>query len=62
MKIESAIEVLSEILGSREEVVAVISEMLVSGCDFTQKQRDRISEEMERNVRDQKAGEKGGSR
>ena len=29
MKIESAIEVLSEILGSRDEVIAVISEMLI---------------------------------
>lgn len=28
MKIESAIQVLSQILGSRDEVVAVISEML----------------------------------
>jgi hypothetical protein len=39
MKIESAIEILSEILGSREEVVAVISEMLISDCDFTEKQK-----------------------
>jgi hypothetical protein len=48
MKIECAIQVLSEILGSREEVIAVISEMLVSDCDFTEKQRMEILGEIKR--------------
>jgi hypothetical protein len=48
MKIESAIEVLAQILGSRDEVIAVISEMLISDCDFTEKQRMEILGEIKR--------------
>jgi hypothetical protein len=48
IKIESAIDILSEILGSREEVIAVISTMLVEDCEFTQKQRDEILEGIKR--------------
>ena len=39
MKIESAIEILTELLGSQEEVIATLSEMLVADCEFTEKQR-----------------------
>jgi hypothetical protein len=48
MKIESAIEILSEILGSREEVLATLSEMIVSDCDFTPEQRKEIFEEIQK--------------
>ena len=48
MKIESAIEILKELLGSREEVVATLSEMLVGDCEFTEKQRREIFEEIKR--------------
>ena len=48
MKIESAIEVLTELLGSREEVLATLSEMLVADCEFTEKQRREIFEEIKR--------------
>lgn len=48
MKIESAIEVLSEILGSREGVLAVISEMLVSDCNFTPEQQKEIFKEIQK--------------
>jgi hypothetical protein len=44
MKIESAIEILTELLGSREEVLATLSEMLVADCNFTEKQRREIFE------------------
>jgi hypothetical protein len=48
MKIESAIEILTELLGSREEVHATLSEMLVADCEFTEKQRREIFEEIKR--------------
>jgi replicative DNA helicase len=48
MKIESAIEVLSEILGSREEVIATILEMIVSDCDFPPEQRKEIFREIQK--------------
>jgi lipid A disaccharide synthetase len=48
MKIESAIEVLSEILGSREEVIATLLEMIVSDCDFTPEQRKEIFKEIQK--------------
>ena len=48
MKIESAIEILTELLGSREEVLATLSEMLVADCNFTEKQRSEIFEEIRR--------------
>ena len=48
MKIESAIEILTELLGSREEVLATLSEMLVADCEFTEKQRREIFEEIKR--------------
>jgi hypothetical protein len=48
MKIESAIEILSEILGSREEVIAVISTMLLEDCPFSEKQRLEILEAIKR--------------
>jgi hypothetical protein len=48
MKIESAIEILSEILGSREEVIEVISTMLLEDCPFSEKQRREILEEIKR--------------
>ncbi|HEV2877075.1 MAG TPA: hypothetical protein VGW09_07355 [Nitrososphaeraceae archaeon] len=44
MKIESAIEILSEILGSREEVATMLSE----DCPFSEKQRWEILEEIKR--------------
>jgi hypothetical protein len=39
---------LSHFLGSREEVLATLSEMLVADCEFTEKQRREIFEEIKR--------------
>jgi replicative DNA helicase len=55
MKIESAIEVLSQILGSRDEVIAAIAEMLVADRDFTEKQREQIMEAIKKLHGDQES-------
>lgn len=44
VNIEQAIDILSEVLGSREEVLATLSEIIVADCDFTDKQRREIFE------------------
>ena len=44
VNIAQAIDILSEILGSREEVLATLSEIIVADCDFTEKQRREIFE------------------
>ena len=38
----------TELFGSREEVFATLSEMLVADCEFTEKQRREIFEEIKR--------------
>lgn len=48
MNIEQAIDILSEVLGSREEVLATLSEIIVTDCDFTEKQRIEIFEMIKR--------------
>ena len=48
VNIEQAIEILSEVLGSREEVLATLSEIIVTDCDFTEKQRIEIFEMIKR--------------
>jgi hypothetical protein len=39
---------LQYLLGSRDEVLATLSEMLVADCEFTEKQRREIIEEIKR--------------
>lgn len=48
VNIEQAIDILSEVLGSREEVLATLSEIIVTDCDFTEKQRIEIFEMIKR--------------
>lgn len=48
LNVEQAIDILAEVLGSREEVLATLSEILVADCDFTDKQRREIYEMIKR--------------
>lgn len=48
VNVEQAIDILAEVLGSREEVLATLSEILVADCDFTDKQRREIYEMIKR--------------
>jgi hypothetical protein len=52
IKIESAIDILTQLLGSKEEVFAVLTEILVSDCELSEEARRELFEElkkMERN-------------
>jgi hypothetical protein len=48
IKIESAIDILTQLLGSKEEVFAVLTEILVSDCELPEEQRRELFEELKK--------------
>jgi hypothetical protein len=48
IRIESAIEELSQVLGSKDEVILAIAQLLVENTKLTEEQRHQVFEEMQR--------------
>ena len=48
IRIESAIELLSQVLGSKDEVILAIAQLLVENTKLTEEQRHQVFEEMQR--------------
>jgi hypothetical protein len=42
VNIEQCIDILTEVLSSRDEVLTTLSEIIVADCSFTEKQRREI--------------------